>query len=310
MSQSYDIIGDVHGRAEALETLLDEMGYELVDGIYTHPEGRKVVFLGDFIDKGPEQKRALGIVRAMVDSGNALAVMGNHEFNAICYATQMEDGHYIRPHSNKNNKQHELFLKEFPLGSPEHGDAIAWFKTLPVYKDLEEFRVVHACWDDEAIGVLQQYLNDDHTIPDESYELFDREEQPFYDAIENVLKGPVLVLPNDITFTDSMGHERDEGRIFWWSSPEAPMSESVGLLGKEMDDDIAAAINESGKLRLDFMKSAKPTFVGHYYLEGPARHLSAEVTGLDYRNQVTGYRWHGGDNNATNEFVVSPSFPY
>lgn len=44
-----------------------------------------MIFLGDFIDRGPKIRETLQIVRAMVDAGTALAVMGNHEYNAICF---------------------------------------------------------------------------------------------------------------------------------------------------------------------------------------------------------------------------------
>ena len=48
---------------------------------------RRAVFVGDLIDRGPAQLRILDIVKLMVDSGSAQVVMGNHEFNAIAYAT-------------------------------------------------------------------------------------------------------------------------------------------------------------------------------------------------------------------------------
>ena len=50
----YDIIGDIHGHADALERLLQKLGYTRKFGIYSHAEKRKVVFVGDFIDRGPK----------------------------------------------------------------------------------------------------------------------------------------------------------------------------------------------------------------------------------------------------------------
>ena len=85
----YDIIGDVHGCAFKLEAMLDELGY-VVDpwtGAYRH-ENRQAIFVGDLIDRGPSQLRVLEIVKAMVDARSAQVVMGNHEFNAIAYATR------------------------------------------------------------------------------------------------------------------------------------------------------------------------------------------------------------------------------
>ncbi|MEU6095820.1 polynucleotide kinase-phosphatase [Streptomyces sp. NPDC047079] len=71
----FDIIGDVHGCASELESLLDKLGY--VDG--AHPEGRTAVFVGDLVDRGPDSPGVLRRVMSMVASGNALCVPGNHE---------------------------------------------------------------------------------------------------------------------------------------------------------------------------------------------------------------------------------------
>ncbi|MFZ3494012.1 polynucleotide kinase-phosphatase [Streptomyces sp. 5.8] len=71
----FDIIGDIHGCASELETLLDKLGYD--DG--AHPEGRTAVFVGDLVDRGPDSPGVLRRVMGMVGSGNALCVPGNHE---------------------------------------------------------------------------------------------------------------------------------------------------------------------------------------------------------------------------------------
>ncbi|GAA2914166.1 polynucleotide kinase-phosphatase [Streptomyces mexicanus] len=71
----FDIIGDVHGCSTELEALLGKLGY--VDGV--HPEGRTAVFVGDLVDRGPDTPGVLRRVMAMVRSGHALCVPGNHE---------------------------------------------------------------------------------------------------------------------------------------------------------------------------------------------------------------------------------------
>ncbi|MFJ4282043.1 polynucleotide kinase-phosphatase [Streptomyces massasporeus] len=71
----FDIIGDIHGCAAELEALLGKLGY--VDGV--HPDGRTAVFVGDLVDRGPDSPGVLRRVMAMVKSGNALCVPGNHE---------------------------------------------------------------------------------------------------------------------------------------------------------------------------------------------------------------------------------------
>lgn len=71
----FDIIGDIHGCSAELESLLGKLGY--ADGV--HPGGRTAVFVGDLVDRGPDSPAVLRRVMAMVKSGNALCVPGNHE---------------------------------------------------------------------------------------------------------------------------------------------------------------------------------------------------------------------------------------
>jgi protein phosphatase len=79
----FDIIGDVHGCADELEILLGELGYGLRwDGKeveVTVPEGRRAIFIGDLVDRGPRSPDVLRIARHMVETGKALAVVGNHD---------------------------------------------------------------------------------------------------------------------------------------------------------------------------------------------------------------------------------------
>ena len=60
--QGYDVIGDVHGRAQQLEALLQLLGYQCQAGVYHHPS-RQAIFIGDMIDYGPEQRATLSIPR-------------------------------------------------------------------------------------------------------------------------------------------------------------------------------------------------------------------------------------------------------
>src|ERR1700692_2867612 len=103
----YDLIGDMHGHADELAQLLDALGYRNDQGVYRHPE-RKVIFLGDFIDRGPKVRQVLEIVRPMIEKGHALAVMGNHELNALAYHTEDPEisGQHLRRHSDSNVHQH------------------------------------------------------------------------------------------------------------------------------------------------------------------------------------------------------------
>jgi len=89
----FDIIGDVHGCRDELEILLQKLGYTQGkaqnidplwgDTIYIHPRNRKIVFLGDLVDRGPRNLDSLRLARNMVQAGSALCVPGNHEIRLM-----------------------------------------------------------------------------------------------------------------------------------------------------------------------------------------------------------------------------------
>src|SRR5678810_868958 len=124
----YDIIGDIHGYTEALKRLLEKLGYKQRNGNWQHSD-RKVIFVGDYIDRGPAIRETLQIVKGMTDSGNAIALMGNHEYNALCFHTQEREGGHLRKHLVKNIIQHYETLKQFQNRQEEYEGYLDWFKT-------------------------------------------------------------------------------------------------------------------------------------------------------------------------------------
>jgi protein phosphatase len=89
----FDIIGDVHGCCDELEQLLGRLGYALtqLEGndpawgtrVFTHPEGRKAIFVGDLVDRGPRILDSVRVVRNMVVHGSAFCVPGNHDMKLV-----------------------------------------------------------------------------------------------------------------------------------------------------------------------------------------------------------------------------------
>ena len=75
-----DIVGDIHGEIDALESLLGHLGYR-ADG--DHPQGRMLVFVGDLVDRGPDSPAVIERVRALVLRGRALCILGNHELSLL-----------------------------------------------------------------------------------------------------------------------------------------------------------------------------------------------------------------------------------
>jgi hypothetical protein len=172
-----DIIGDVHGQFDKLVALLTHLGYNETGSTWRHPS-RSVIFVGDLIDRGPKQLATVDLVRRMVETGTAQCVMGNHEFNAIAWATADPEhpGEFLRPHGKTGNKeQHRAFLDEVQ-DTPRHAEVIAWFKTLPLWLDLGGIRVVHACWHQATMDRLRPLMGPDDTLTDELILLGSRKE--------------------------------------------------------------------------------------------------------------------------------------
>lgn len=277
----YDIIGDIHGHADELVELLEQLGYREVGGRFRH-RSRQVVFCGDFIDRGPQIRDTLRIVRSTVECDAALAVMGNHEFNAIAFRMPRSDepGEYYRRHSERNLVQHRATLEQ--LTSEELEDAVAWFATLPVALDLGMARVVHACWSPSAIARLNQTRQ---TQPADS-EAFVRAAttpgDPLFEAVECVLKGPELKLPEGVVVHDKDGATRTRTRIRWYESPGRKSWSEYCLPGK------THPVLESLTVPRDcpcvpYPATDPPVFFGHYWLSAnrPAP-LAPNVACLDY----------------------------
>jgi hypothetical protein len=216
---NFDVIGDIHGHAAVLRCLLQKLDYREHDGAFRHPN-RRVIFVGDFIDRGPQQRDVLHIAMRMGEAGSALAVMGNHEFNALCWAEPDENGGFLRSHSQKNLEQHEEFLRQIGEGSGPHAKALDWFKTLPVWLEVPGLRVVHACWNRQAQEILRPHLDAGHRFTNAGLRAAARKGTKAYDAAEILLKGPEERLPGDLTFKDKQGTTRRDVRLRWWN-PDA-----------------------------------------------------------------------------------------
>lgn len=284
----YDLIGDIHGYASELKALLTKMGYLAIDGVWQHPE-RKVIFLGDFVDRGPEQVETVCIARNMVESGNAFAVMGNHEFNAVAWATEDPEnpGEFLRPHTEKNLNQHKDFLKQVGGGSDAHLAMIEWFKTLPVYLDLPELRVVHACWHPHYVRKIGQYTDDQNRLLPKAWAKACNKSSEAYDDIETLLKGLEVALPDGHFFLDKEKNERTQIRTKWWQTGKLTYRDLAMVPADEIEKIPHTPVEAH---ILPGYDGEKPLFVGHYWLTGDPVPLSEHIACLDYSVAGT----HGG----------------
>jgi hypothetical protein len=308
MTDGYDIIGDVHGCATKLEALLVELGYQKSGGTgeYRHLN-RQAIFVGDLIDRGKEQLRALHVVKSMVDAGSAKIVMGNHEFNALAYDTEWPrgSGKFLRRHDEKNTNQHQAFLGQ--VTGADRRRYLEWFKTIPLWLDLGDVRVVHACWHDESIAIVEQmcgistpFHDVDHLVEAST------KDNPLYDAVETLLKGPEISLVDHSQppYHDKDGHRRDRARMQWWNG-DARTLRDIAEMGGNFTTASGDPYPPLPELELEGNQShvytgKVPVFYGHYWRQGSPKHRHdwTDYTAcVDFSavkgGALTAYRWSG-----------------
>mgnify|MGYP003118122095 CR=1 FL=1 len=281
----YIIIPDIHADIDRLEASLKLA------------KGAPVAFLGDFIDAGKwtkqvDERAVLSRVRRLVDSGRAVAVMGNHELNAILYHRKDANGAWLRSHTAMKTRQHRSFLEAFGVGTEEAKDWTAWFLTLPLWRDLDDVRLVHACWDDAAINIIKARRPDGRLHPDDLPEVA-AATSPFGKAVERLLSGPEVSLPEGYMFHDTNNHERRAVRLAWWR-PKAVTWREACLSVPKPDELPAGAIPpDTGALR--YRADAPPVFVGHYKMKGIPCIEAPNAACLDYPAKPCAYRWRAGE---------------
>lgn len=301
----FDIIGDIHGHAAELRALLVKMGYVERDGIYSHPD-RRVLFLGDFIDRGPEIPAVVRIVRGMVEAGFALAVMGNHELNALAYHTPDGTGGFLRPHNAKNDHQHSQTLKQF--APADLRSALDWFRTLPLWLDLPGLRAVHACWDDESIAAVGEGLLRHGGITEQFLRSACLRSGDLFEPVEILLKGKEMPLPEGRSFRDKDGTERHTARSRWYLPATRQTYRTYAFQTDPFDCDDEIAEEIAGRAS-PYPPDAVPVFVGHYWLsaERPTL-LATNVACLDFSVAKGGflcaYRWEGERILDESKFIV------
>lgn len=301
-----DIIGDIHGEAEALTRLLSTLGYTDKGGVFQH-EDRIAVFVGDFIDGGYQQRAVLDVVMPMVSKGYARAVMGNHEFNALAFHTRGGAAHsWLRPRTNKNIKQHIRFLNEY-IGCPDElNRVLRFFWSLPLWMEIGGVRIVHACWDQGAIDRITSLYSGASLTP-ELLELATNEETQEFADIELLLKGKELPLPDEKSFIDAYGVERQSIRVKWWDDTANTLDQAY--IGPEVAPGMIPKTPTEGRHLIHLNRPEYPLFFGHYWMSGEPAALKANVACVDFSVARTGgklvaYRWDGEISLDNDKFVA------
>lgn len=281
----YDLIGDVHGYAEELETLLRRLGYRERRGVWRHAE-RTALFVGDLVDRGPRILEAVRLARRMEEAGSARVILGNHEWNLLGYCTPdpRRPGETLRRRNEKNANQHRATLEQ--LGG-ELGTHLAWIRSLPFHLDLDGLRVVHACWDPGALERLAMERQRQGQVTDDFLVAGHMRGNRLREAAEVVLKGPEIPVPEALSRRDTDGHHRGTARVRWYQPPDGHSLGSYCL--PQIPELLHTPLPESARdLARPYPPDAPPLFVGHFALVPPTRpdavdraRLAPNITCLD-----------------------------
>lgn len=141
----FDVIGDVHGCYEELIALLQQLGWRIEGDCPTHPDGRKAVFVGDLVDRGPKSVGVVQLVMRMVQAGVAYAVIGNHDDKLL---------RHLRGRQVQVSHGMERTLQELEPQPPEFRNALREFlESLPSHLVLDNGKLVVA-----HAGVKEPYI--------------------------------------------------------------------------------------------------------------------------------------------------------
>lgn len=215
-----DIVGDVHGEIDALRSLMFHLGY---DEEGKHPDGRRLVFVGDLTDRGPDSPAVVKLVQSLVVAKRAQCILGNHELN-ILLGDQKHDNHWFF------GEEWSLDDSDAPTPAVLANEStrqsiLGFFRTLPLALERDGLRVVHAFWDD-AMAEIARGANDAVVLYEEyrnriNAQHIDLALDDIDSGLEHQNQNPVKVLSSgkerriEPPFFAS-GKWRHEERIPWW----------------------------------------------------------------------------------------------
>jgi hypothetical protein len=269
--------------------------------------------VGDIVDRGPRIREALHTVFDMVDSGNAQMVMGNHEYNALCYETKQASTlaqgqtRYLREHNARHTSQISATLDQFSAYPGDWKDFLSWFIELPLFLEYPDFRVVHACWDHELI---EQFLATQGGNQIDAHFLQNSVKKGCFEAkvLDRLTRGIDLKLPDDRSILSKDGFLRRFFRVsFWHDKPET--YGEVAFQPDPLPEDLAEqSISELDREKMvHYGHNEKPLFIGHYWRTGLPKVLKSNLACLDYsavkEGKLVAYRMTGERTLCNDHFV-------
>ncbi|MEP7311488.1 MAG: metallophosphoesterase [Pseudomonadota bacterium] len=287
-----DVVGDIHGEIDALHGLLRELGY---DRLGRHPAGRRLVFVGDLVDRGPDSPAVVEFVAQLVQQGLAQCLLGNHELNLLRTAKKSGNAWFLDARHAEQAPDGE-FAHSRLAPSGFHEQALAFFAELPLGLERADLRVVHAAWVPRAIDDVRAL-----TLPAAAaYRFFDQQSQAAITDAD---------LPARAAAERALWHAAIHDRH---ASP--PLLEAVGLLDErhQMGNPLRVLTSgvervarapfwASGQWRMvdrvrwwEEYTDATPVIVGHYWRRlKPLRATGHAASKPDWFGDIAPLAWLG-----------------
>lgn len=159
----YDIIGDIHGCYRELMELIQKLGYSMETGIPVHPDGRRLAFLGDAMDRGPESLPTLALLFSMQDKEKLFYSPGNHcnKFYRFAKGNKVQQTHGLETTIAELNalpaEEREQFLQRYR----------DFYEALPLVQELDKGRLLIA-----HAGISEQLIGQYHSEKTKSFVLY------------------------------------------------------------------------------------------------------------------------------------------
>ena len=291
-----DVVGDIHGEIDALQSLVDRLGYSRHGD---HPENRRLVFVGDLCDRGPNSPAVVEYVRDLVDRQNAQCVLGNHELNILRQSGKSGNRWFLDP-SHREQQPNGEFGHSVPIEGSASSDVLEFFAALPLALERQDLRVVHAAWVRDAIEVVRR--SSGSTV--ELYEQFAdlTRHQILAEGLEDAAREEEAAWGEQLA--DKFAHVpllEATGRLdelYQMGNPIRVLTSGVERLARR-------PFFASGKWRMcdrvrwwDEYEEGIPVVIGHYWRQlAPIAASEHAATKPELFTDVAAHEWLGGGRN-------------
>ena len=189
---------------------------------------------------------------------------------------------FLRPHTPRNNFIVEQTLEQFANYPQEFNDMLDLFLNIPLFREYEHFRVVHACWDHQMIDeYLRRYGS--NQITKEMLPESVQTDSFLYQFLDRMLRGTSLKLPDGRSMTAKDGMVRQFFRTKFWAGDPQRYNDVIFQPDPLPEDLQHALLSEDEKEQLLFYgPDEKPLFIGHYWMSGLPEPIVPNIACLDY----------------------------